>query len=125
MCRIYGYFGNNQVPIEILNQIGSDQITGGPDEQSLKLGQEWGLGSNRLAIQGLEGGSQPFYSNKIYAVYNGEIYNHDELKKFLLTKGYTFQDNCDGSVIIPLYELYGEDFVKYLNGMFAIAIIDE
>jgi asparagine synthase (glutamine-hydrolysing) len=125
MCRIYGYFGNNHIPAETLNEIAATQVNGGPDGQYLKTGQEWALGNNRLAIQGLDGGCQPFCLNGMHAVYNGEIYNHIELKKWLQTKGYSFPDHCDGSVILPLYELYGESFVKHLNSMFAIAIVDE
>jgi asparagine synthase (glutamine-hydrolysing) len=125
MCRIYGYSGNRQIPIETLNKVAIMQINGGPDGQYVREGENWALGNNRLAIQGLDGGVQPFYLNKIHAVYNGEIYNHKELRKLLETKGYKFQDNCDGAVIIPLYELYGDDFVKYLDGMFAIALVDE
>jgi asparagine synthase (glutamine-hydrolysing) len=125
MCRIYGYLGNQTVSREILGNIGKMLINGGPNGQYLQEGQHWAIGNNRLAIQGLDGGIQPFYSNNIHAVYNGEIYNHVELRNFLKQKGYVFKDSCDGSVIIPLYELYGKDFVKYLDGMFAIAIIDE
>ena len=125
MCRIYGYLGNKLISDEILYKAAIYQINGGPDAQYIKKANGWALGNNRLAIQGLDGGVQPFYLNKINAVYNGEIYNHKELKSFLITKGYTFHDNCDGAVIVPLYELYGEDFVKYLDGMFVITIIDE
>ena len=125
MCRIYGYFGKQKVQREVLENISNMLLNGGPSGQYLHEGYQWALGNNRLAIQGLEGGTQPFYSNKIYAVYNGEIYNHLELKSFLRQKNYIITDDCDGSVIIPLYELYGNDFVKYLDGMFVIAIIDE
>ncbi len=125
MCRIYGYLGTQNISDEVLNQVAAAQKNGGPDGQYLKTNKNWALGNNRLAIQDLNNGTQPFYGHNTYAVFNGEIYNHHELKKQLIKKGYTFQDDCDGSVIIPLYELYGEDFVKYLDGMFAIAILDD
>lgn len=125
MCRIYGFFGNEKISIKTLSRASSIQFSGGPDSQNILTGEDWALGNNRLAIQGLDGGAQPFRSKKIQAVYNGEIYNHKQLKNLLIGKGYSFQDNCDGSVIIPLYEIYGDDFVTHLDGMFSIAILDE
>ena len=125
MCRILGYFGNNKINEEVIRNAIAKQIHGGPDHQSFHTENGWALANNRLAIQGLDGGVQPFNLGKIHAVYNGEIYNHRDLKKKLTQKGYTINDQCDGSVILPLYELYGDDFVEYLDGMFAIAIVDE
>ncbi len=124
MCRIYGYLGNEEITAEILRNVANAQIHGGPDGQYRKKEMNWAIGNNRLAIQGLNGGIQPFSMNKIHAVYNGELYNYKELRNLLMQKGYTFEDDCDGAVILPLYELYGPDFVKYLDGMFAIAIVD-
>ncbi|PIR11342.1 MAG: asparagine synthase (glutamine-hydrolyzing) [Gammaproteobacteria bacterium CG11_big_fil_rev_8_21_14_0_20_46_22] len=123
MCRIFGYFGERSISDRVLERVQLAQRNGGPDHQTLKRGETWAVGNNRLAIQGLSGGEQPFNKGKIWAVYNGEIYNHQALKNELNREGYTF-DACDGSVIIPLYEKYGTRFVEYLNGMFAIAIID-
>ncbi len=125
MCRILGYLGKKEVDKESVVRAINNQLNGGPDAQTFAAGNEWLLSNNRLAIQGLDGGSQPFASNKIHAVYNGEIYNHKELKAELSNKGYHINDHCDGSVIIPMYEVYGDNFVKHLDGMFAIAIIDE
>ncbi|MES2204030.1 MAG: asparagine synthase (glutamine-hydrolyzing) [Pseudomonadota bacterium] len=125
MCRILGYFGNQNLSKDVIERATQNQIFGGPDQQSYIFGDGWGLGNNRLAIQGLDGGKQPFSLRKTYAVYNGEIYNHKELKKHLATKGYSISDDCDGSVILPMYELYGDTFVEHLDGMFIIAIVDE
>lgn len=124
MCRIYGFLGKETISKEVLDRVAQQQIDGGPDAQYLKYENDWAIGNNRLAIQGLQGGKQPFSLGNIHLVYNGEIYNHEELKAILKTHGYSFSDSCDGHVILPLYELYGLDFVKYLDGMFAIAIID-
>lgn len=124
MCRIYGTFGSQETD-HILEKVSSKQLRGGPDHQRFMNKKNWSLGYNRLAIQDLNGGLQPYnYNNEIYSVFNGEIYNYRELKALLKEKKYTFSDNCDGSIIIPLYLEYGLDFAKYLNGMFAIAIID-
>ena len=124
MCRIYGYLGKKEITAEVLSSVANAQIHGGPDGQYIRKQAGWAIGNNRLAIQGLNGGVQPFSRNKIHAVYNGELYNHKELRKLLIQKGYSFEDDFDGAVILPLYELYGPDFIKYLDGMFAIAIVD-
>lgn len=124
MCRILGYLGCQKIGEDKIKNAIQKQILGGPDSQSFIQKSQWALANNRLAIQGLLGGQQPFKLKKTTAVYNGEIYNHKELKKELIQKSYTV-DDCDGSVILPLYDLYGESFFQYLDGMFAIAIIDE
>lgn len=125
MCRILGYYNHAGVPPEVVERAIHQQIQGGPDYQSYHSGQNWVLGNNRLAIQGVTGGNQPFSLGKMHAVYNGEIYNHRVLKQALAVKGYNIADDCDGSVILPLYEIYGEAFVEHLDGMFVIAIVDE
>ncbi|HAC15152.1 MAG TPA: asparagine synthetase B, partial [Bacteroidetes bacterium] len=125
MCRILGFWGSQNISVDIMHRAALKQMNGGPDEQSLKMGNGFGLSNNRLAIQGVDGGAQPFTLHGLHAVYNGEIYNHIELKKMLRTHGYSFHDTCDGSVILPLYELFGDSFVEYLDGMFAIALVDE
>src|SRR3990167_2387912 len=92
MCRIFGYLSKKTISKNILHKVSLRQINGGPDEQGLIEQKEWALGNNRLAIQGISGGHQPFHLNGIYCVFNGEIYNHHQLRKTLLTKGYDFND---------------------------------
>src|SRR5262245_54849331 len=72
------------------------------------------------------GGRQPYtlLDGAITVVFNGELYNHDELRRGLTARGYTFADRCDGSVLPALYHLYGDRFVEHLDGMFAIAVVD-
>ena len=147
MCRIYGHFSNypdNRIP-RTLECSSAMQFEGGPDQQSIMFADDWGIGANRLAIQGLHstelqykrvsyndaaennitGGQQPYCLNgEVYAVFNGEIYNHKELRRSLLQKGYHFKDECDGSILPALYAEYGEEFVEHLDGMFAFAIVD-
>lgn len=125
MCRIFGSIGRREISPSILKKVAQRQLHGGPDYQNFTVNPGWSLGINRLAIQGLDGGLQPFsLRNQIYAVFNGEIYNHRELKKLLNERGYAIEDNCDGAIILPMYLEYGEDFVRFLDGMFAIAIYD-
>src|SRR5262249_29063907 len=85
------------------------------------------LGMRRLSIIDVEGGRQPLYNETgtVCAVFNGEIYNFRELRADLERRGHAFSSNTDGAVIPHLYEQYGIDFVRMLNGMFAIALYDE
>ena len=100
------------------------QRHGGPDAQSVTVGRGWSLGNNRLAIMDPRGGRQPYRLGDIVAVFNGEIYNHNELRRDLIRRGHTFSDTCDGSIIPALYREFGESFAGLLDGMFAIAIVD-
>ncbi|RJX39874.1 asparagine synthase (glutamine-hydrolyzing) [Paenibacillus pinisoli] len=125
MCRIFGYIGNDYVDPGRLKAVSDLQLAGGPDQQSVLAERNWAIGNNRLAIVGLDGGQQPYsLGDSIRIVLNGEIYNHRELRGKLEAKGYTFEDHCDGSILPALYAEYGQDFVRYLDGMFAIAVID-
>lgn len=125
MCRIFGYFDASLTPHQ-LRAVSLLQVHGGPDAQSSVSGPSWGVGSNRLAIMDLDGGAQPYseLDGRILAVFNGEIYNHNELRASLRSRGYHFRDACDGSVIPALYLEYGEDFAAHLCGMFAVAVLD-
>ena len=80
----------------------------------------------RLTIIGLKNGWQPIWNEKkdVVCISNGEIYNYKQLKNTLELKGHHFSTDSDIEVIVHLYEEYGEKFVTYLNGMFAIAIYD-
>ncbi|WP_243495749.1 asparagine synthase (glutamine-hydrolyzing) [Priestia aryabhattai] len=125
MCRIFGFLGNEGISEKVLSNVSMLQIQGGPDSQTIEQGDTWAIGNNRLAIVDLEGGKQPYkIGEHIKVVYNGEIYNHKALRNMLKERGYSFEDECDGSIIPALYLEYGEDFVRYLDGMFAIAVID-
>ncbi|WP_277958749.1 asparagine synthase (glutamine-hydrolyzing) [Bacillus cereus group sp. BfR-BA-01331] len=125
MCRIFGFFGNEKVDSITMSKVSDLQIKGGPDSQSFIIKENWAIGNNRLSIVDLAGGKQPYsLGEDIQVVFNGEIYNHDELREMLQERGYQFEDRCDGSIIPALYNEYGPDFARYLDGMFAIAVID-
>src|SRR6185436_6911074 len=84
-----------------------------------------GLGSRRLAIRDLSpAGHMPMTTpdGSCTIVYNGEIYNYAGLRQHLEGKGYRFRSHSDTEAILYLYQEYGPDCVKRLNGMFAIAI---
>ena len=84
------------------------------------------LGFRRLAIIDIEQGQQPVCNEdkSIWLVFNGEIYNHIELRQQLIQQGHNFRSQCDSETIVHLYEQYGVDLLDHLNGMFAFAIWD-
>ncbi len=126
MCRIFGQLGHPHIDERVLQRVALAMVHGGPDRQNYVVGNMWAMGSDRLAIQGIEGGNQPFTEHKgLCILFNGEIYNHRALREDLRTQGFSFSDECDGNVIAPLFLLHGADFVRYLEGMFAIALLDE
>lgn len=99
----------------------------GPDEDGFRIEPEIALGFVRLSIVDLAGGSQPMSNedNSIWVVFNGELYNHCELRKQLEDKGHRFKtDHADTEVLVHGWEEWGEKLVDYLNGMFAFAIWD-
>src|SRR6267378_8310957 len=98
----------------------------GPDDEGYYVSGPIGLGFRRLSIIDLQCGHQPLSNEDgtIWIVFNGEIYNFQELREFLLGKGHVFRTKSDTEVIVHLYEELGEAFVDRLNGMFAIAIWD-
>jgi asparagine synthase (glutamine-hydrolysing) len=125
MCRIYGHFSSTVSTAELEN-VAALQRHGGPDAQWSMTGPAWSLGTNRLAIMDPDGGAQPYElpSGRVKVVFNGEIYNHHELRRTLSARGYHFADHCDGSILPALYELYGDSFTDHLDGMYAIAVLD-
>jgi asparagine synthase (glutamine-hydrolysing) len=88
---------------------------------------EIGLGSARLSILDLAGGDQPIHNEDktIWIVYNGEVFNHPELRKGLEQKGHLFYTKTDTEVLVHLYEDLGTDLFRYLNGQFAFALWDK
>lgn len=99
----------------------------GPDDSGCYLKNNVGLGFRRLSIIDLDTGHQPLTNEDgtLWIVFNGEIYNHLALRKMLIGKGHTFKTKSDTEAIVHLYEEYGNDCVKLLQGMFAFAIWDE
>jgi asparagine synthase (glutamine-hydrolysing) len=99
----------------------------GPDEFGIYLGRSVAMGNARLSIVDLEGGQQPIGNEdgRYWIVFNGEIFNHPELRQDLEARGHRFATHCDTEVIVHLYEEEGPACLRRLNGQFAIALWDE
>jgi len=126
MCGIAGYFGQGNY--QILTEMTKSIKYRGPDDAGIFCYQNIGLGHARLAILDLtKEGHQPMSDSKekIWLVFNGEIYNFPELKLELENDGIKFKSSSDTEVIIYLYKKYGKEFLKKINGMFALAIYDK
>jgi asparagine synthase (glutamine-hydrolysing) len=130
MCGINGSI--NWGDSETLARMTSVQAHRGPDdhgtwESSLADGTRVGLGSRRLAILDLSpAGHMPMTTEdgRLTIVYNGEVYNHPWLRRELEAKGYGFRSNTDTETVLKLYQEYGPESVRRLNGIFAFAIWD-
>jgi asparagine synthase (glutamine-hydrolysing) len=101
----------------------------GPDDGGSHTSEPLGIaiGARRLSIIDVAGGHQPISNEDatVWAVLNGEIYNHPALQALLRRRGHTLRTGTDTEVLVHLYEEYGDDLVHALEGMFAFAILDE
>ena len=130
MCGICGAFNfdrENKIHESDLKQMCKVITHRGPDDEGIYVKQNIGIGMRRLSIIDLSTGRQPISNEDgtVWIVFNGEIYNHQEIKRELLQKGHQFKTKSDTEVILHAYEEYGEDCPKKLNGMFGFAIWDE
>ncbi len=131
MCGIAGilHLKNNGIEItsDVLKKMLSVIQYRGPDGMGLYQKKEVGLGHLRLSIIDLSGGRQPMSNEdgSVWITFNGEVFNYLELRQDLINRGHKFSTQSDTEVIIHLYEDYGADCLKYLNGQFAFAIWDE
>ena len=98
----------------------------GPDDSGYFVAPEVALGMRRLSIIDVAGGQQPIGNEdgSVQVVFNGEIYNHHELRRDLVARGHRFRTRSDTETIVHIYEEIGDDFVGRLRGMFAIALWD-
>jgi asparagine synthase (glutamine-hydrolysing) len=99
----------------------------GPDDEGYYCSGPLGLGFRRLSIIDLNTGHQPISNEdgSVWIVFNGEIYNYQELRQDLRARGHLFKTQTDTEVIVHLYEEFGESCIEKLRGMFAFAIWDE
>lgn len=130
MCGICGkinFDSSQRVDEESLKMMTNTMLHRGPDDDGFFISGQVGLGHRRLSIIDLNTGKQPIANedNSIWIVFNGEIYNYQEIKKLLVARNHFFKTETDTEVIIHAYEEYGKDVVSHLRGMFAFAIWDE
>ncbi len=128
MCGIVGFVKNNSqiADRETLERMNRCIVHRGPDDDGFYINKSVALAMRRLSIIDIAHGKQPIFNeDKTKAiVFNGEIYNFQELKSDLEKRGHRFNTNSDTEVIIRLYDEYGADCVNSLRGMFAFAIWD-
>jgi asparagine synthase (glutamine-hydrolysing) len=129
MCGICGkleFDPEAKVAPHLLKQMADAIVHRGPDDDGYYVDGQAGLGFRRLSIIDLIGGHQPLANEdeSIWIVFNGEIYNYQDLRALLLAKGHVFKTKSDTEVIIHLYEEYGPGCVDKLRGMFGFAIWD-
>jgi asparagine synthase (glutamine-hydrolysing) len=98
----------------------------GPDESGIYLGHNIGIGSVRLSIIDLLSGQQPMSdtTGRYWIVYNGEVFNYQELSLELKKKGINLKTSSDTEVVVQMYALYGADCLNKFNGQFAFSIWD-
>lgn len=128
MCGIAGFVGLGSR--EDLKRMNFAQASRGPDGDGVAVVPEERLylGHRRLAVIDIEGGAQPMWSadRRLAIVFNGEIYNHVELRRQLVLAGADFAtDHSDTEVLLQGYRIWGDNFVERLNGMWAFVLYDE
>jgi asparagine synthase (glutamine-hydrolysing) len=129
MCGICGIFlfdKIQRVNREVLSDMNRQIAHRGPDDDGFFVDGNVSLAMRRLSIIDIRTGHQPLSNEdgSIWIVFNGEIYNHGELRKDLISRGHRYRTQSDTETIVHLYEEYGKNCVQYLRGMFAFAIWD-
>ncbi len=129
MCGITGIFdtrGRREIDRAVLVRMNESQHHRGPDEGGLHIEPGVGLGHRRLSIIDLSTGQQPLYNKdrSVCVIFNGEIYNYQELIPELTRFGHTFRTRSDTEVIVHAWAQWGEACVERFRGMFAFALWD-
>ena len=124
MCGLCGFTGHIAERDKVLTNM-TDVITHrGPDSVGYYKDSRISMGFRRLSIIDLEGGHQPIYNEdkSLVLMFNGEIYNHNELREELKKCGHTFYTKADSEVLVHGFEEWGEKMLNKLRGMFGFAI---
>ena len=129
MCGITGILdtrGRSSIDARVLQRMNDSQQHRGPDEGSVHLEPGVGFGHRRLSIIDIATGQQPLFNEdgSVVVVFNGEIYNFQELIPELQALGHVFHTKSDTEVIVHAWEAWGEDCVQRFRGMFAFALWD-
>ncbi len=126
ICGILNFERPEPVNQEVIRRMADVMTHRGPDDEGFYFEGPVGLGFRRLSIVDLAGGHQPMCNETgdIWIIFNGEIYNHDEIRKNLISKGHQYITRSDTESIIHLYEQDGLAAFQRLNGMFGLALWD-
>jgi asparagine synthase (glutamine-hydrolysing) len=129
MCGICGIFHSERsqrVNRDTLVGMNEQIVHRGPDDDGFFVEENVGIAMRRLSIIDIQTGHQPLSNEgeNIWIVFNGEIYNHQDLRKELQGHGHRYRTKSDTETIVHLYEEYGTKCVEHLRGMFAFAIWD-
>jgi len=129
MCGITGIFdtrGTRAVERAVLQRMNDSQLHRGPDEGSLHIEPGLGFGHRRLSIIDIATGQQPLCNEdgSVIVIFNGEIYNYQELIPELQALGHVFKTKSDTEVIVHAWEAWGEACLQRFRGMFAFALWD-
>ena len=132
MCGICGVIqihgeARRVVPDDVLDRMTDAMAHRGPNDRGTHVSPGASIGARRLSIIDVEGGHQPFSNEDgtIWAVQNGELYNHASIRDDLRRRGHRFASRCDTEILPHLYEEYGPMFPEQLRGMFGIAVWDQ
>lgn len=126
MCGFVGYINNKKKKKKVIREMGEVIKHRGPDDENYYEDEDIALAFRRLSFLDLKNGGQPMYNEdkSMVIVFNGEIYNFQDIKEDLVKKGHVFKNNSDTEVIIHGYEEYKDKIVNKLRGMFAFVIWD-
>jgi asparagine synthase (glutamine-hydrolysing) len=131
MCGIAGFIDfRNESTEEVLAKMSCAVPHRGPDGQGVSFTvtpkSQIGLGHRRLSIIDLShAADQPMHYNGLHIIFNGEIYNYNEIRDRLITLGHSFITHSDTEVILHGWKEWGEKSIKQWRGMFAMAVFDE
>jgi asparagine synthase (glutamine-hydrolysing) len=126
ICGIFNYRSGQPASQALLGDMTAAIAHRGPDDDGHYFDGALGMGMRRLSIVDLEGGAQPISGEDgcVTTVFNGEIYNHPELKTRLEGRGHVYRTRADTETVVHAYEEWGFGALRQLNGMFGIAIWD-
>ena len=127
MCGFVGFCSKNVKDKNVIKEMNNQIVHRGPDSDGYYFDKDVNFGFRRLSIIDLKEGSQPILNEAedIAIIFNGEIYNYQEIREELVAKGYKFKTHTDTEVILHGYEEYGEEgILAKLRGMFAFTIWD-
>lgn len=128
MCGITGIVSKSKNKKKLIHEMNEQIIHRGPDAEGVYVDEIVALGQRRLSIIDLtDNGNQPIYNEdkSILVMYNGEVYNYQEIRKELEEKGHKFSTNTDTEVLVHGYEEWGYSILDRLRGMFAFCLYDK